>query len=462
MLDVPMTAALSRYLDLQTARMKLTATNMAKQNVLGYARRTVTWTGGDTVTLTANGAGQNPRATVTAQRSSVLDAAVASTTAVSASANTVQSALETLQSVFAINSSGDESSGINSAMSSFFAAMQSIAADPSSSSARQAAFAAAQAVASSFQSTSATLLQQSADLDSTIANSVVSINQLSASIASLNQSITHAATPADRDALLDQRTAQIDSLSQLLGVQQMANSDGSVSLFTTSGGALVVGSQSNAVSTRNDGDVLQVYVQGANVTDGLQGGSVGGAIAARDGVLVDTAARIDALASAFANAVNSTNSNGRTQAGVAGAAVFTLDNSSVHPAVTMAVTATSGADFAAAGSGEGANGTSNASALAALADLKNTAGDTFAETLSSTISNIGTAAASAQNNAAAATSAATQASAKQEALSGVSLDTEAANLTQYQRSYQAEAKLLAVLNQIMTDAINLGTNTAVS
>jgi flagellar hook-associated protein 1 len=44
----------------------------------------------------------------------------------------------------------------------------------------------------------------------------------------------------------------------------------------------------------------------------------------------------------------------------------------------------------------------------------------------------------------------------------VSLDTEAANLTQYQRSYQAEAKLLAVLNQIMTDAINLGTNTAVS
>ena len=187
-----MTAALSRYLDLQTARMKLTATNMANQNTAGYARRTVTWTGGDTVSLTGNGAGGNTMAKVSVQRSSVLDAAVVNTTANSASAATVKTALDTLQSMFAIDSSGNEGSGINSAMSSLFAAMQSIAADPTSSSARQSAFAAAQGVASSFQSTSSALLQQSADLDTTISNSVGSINQLTASIASLNGSIARA------------------------------------------------------------------------------------------------------------------------------------------------------------------------------------------------------------------------------------------------------------------------------
>ncbi|WP_419806614.1 flagellar basal body rod protein FlgB [Terriglobus sp.] len=36
MLDAPITEALSRYLDLQTSRMKLTATNMANVETPGY------------------------------------------------------------------------------------------------------------------------------------------------------------------------------------------------------------------------------------------------------------------------------------------------------------------------------------------------------------------------------------------------------------------------------------------
>ena len=134
MLDVPITQALSRYLDLQTARMKLTATNMANQNTVGYARRTVTWTSGDTVSLSGTVPAEAPVATVTAQRSAVLDGALIGTAASSASATVVKSALNDLQSIFAIGSSGNEGSGINAAMSGFFAAMQSVAADPSSTS----------------------------------------------------------------------------------------------------------------------------------------------------------------------------------------------------------------------------------------------------------------------------------------------------------------------------------------
>jgi flagellar hook-associated protein 1 FlgK len=39
---------------------------------------------------------------------------------------------------------------------------------------------------------------------------------------------------------------------------------------------------------------------------------------------------------------------------------------------------------------------------------------------------------------------------------------EAANLSQYQRSYQAAAELMLVLNKLMATAMNLGTPTAVS
>ncbi|WP_419806644.1 flagellar hook-associated protein FlgK [Terriglobus sp.] len=454
----------SATLALQQDQLALTATadNISNQNTLGYARRTVAWSSGDTVTLSGTVTLQAPVATVSAQRSSVLDAAVVGTTSSAASAATTKSALDDLQSVFAINSSGDEGSGINAAMSGFFAAAQAVAADPASTSARQAAFAAAQTVASAFRSTSATFAEQASGLEGTIQSAVGSVNQLTASIASLNGSIARTGNTADHDTLIDQRTAQIESLSQLIGVQQTANSDGSVSLFTSNGGALVVSSISNALTAGSVGGALQLYAQGSNITAGLEGGSIGGALLARDGILADVRSRIDALTTAFTDAVNTVNANGHTATGSPGQPIFTINAAALHPAASVSIRAASGADFASASSSEGSGGTANANALAALGIQKDASGNTFADTLSAVISSIGTTASTATNAAAIAASALTQATAHQQALSGVSLDTEAANLTQYQRSYQAEAKLLSILNQIMADSINLGTNTAVS
>ncbi len=56
----------------------------------------------------------------------------------------------------------------------------------------------------------------------------------------------------------------------------------------------------------------------------------------------------------------------------------------------------------------------------------------------------------------------TQLKTQRDSLSAVSLDTEAANLSQYQKSYQAAAQVLTVLNQLMATAINIGTPVAVS
>ena len=462
MLDAPITQALSHYLDLQTARMKLTATNMANQNTAGYARRVVSWTGSDSVTLSGTASVQVPTATVTAQRSSVLDTAVVSANADASAAGITKSALDDLQSVFAISGSGDEGSGINTAMSSFFAAMQTIAADPTSTSARQAAFSAAEGVAASFQQASSALSQQTAGLNGTIANAVGSVNALTASIASLNGSISRATNTADRDGLLDQRTAQIQSLSQLVGVQQTANSDGSVSLYTTGGGTLVTGDIGHTLTTGTVGGELRINSGGQDITGDLQGGTIGGALSARDGAVASTQASLDGLAAALATAVNTANANGKTASGSAGGAIFAFPAGAPHAAASLVVLAQSGTDFAAAGSGEGANGTGNANALAALGTQKNASGDTFADTLSAVISSIGTAAASAGTRATVANAALAQASSNQANLSGISLDTEAANLTQFQRGYEAQAKLIAVLNQIMADTINMGSNTAVS
>jgi flagellar hook-associated protein 1 FlgK len=51
---------------------------------------------------------------------------------------------------------------------------------------------------------------------------------------------------------------------------------------------------------------------------------------------------------------------------------------------------------------------------------------------------------------------------QQDTLSGVNLDTEASNLTMYQRAYQAAAQVLTIVNSLYASAINLGTETTVS
>jgi flagellar hook-associated protein 1 FlgK len=56
----------------------------------------------------------------------------------------------------------------------------------------------------------------------------------------------------------------------------------------------------------------------------------------------------------------------------------------------------------------------------------------------------------------------TQLTTQRDTLSAVSLDTEAANLSQYQKSYQAAAQVLTVLDSLMATAINLGTQTSVN
>ncbi len=447
--------------------LNATADNISNQNTAGYARREVVFNARDTVTLssnyTSNGTGvRTPQVSITAQRDANLDRSVADTTSSSGSASTAKSALNTLQSVFAIDSSGQESSGISTAISGFFSALRSVAADTSNSSARQAAFTAGQAVVSSFQNTSSQLSQQTDALNATITGVVSNVNEKAAAIAELNGRIARASSTEDRQVLVDERTALIQGLSSLAGLQPTISSDGSVSLFTSSGAALVVGSSSNSLSTSTVNGSLRVFSQGSDVTQGLSGGSLGGALAVRDGTLATPQSTLDLLATSFATAVNAVNANGKTSTGGIGQALFSLPLPPAHAAAGITLQATSGNDYAAASSTEGNGGNGNANSLIALESAKNTGGLSFSDVLSNLVGNIGTVASASQDTATRASSALAQATANRDAFSGISLDAEAANLTQYQRSYQAEAKLLSVLNDIMASAINLGTNTAVS
>jgi flagellar hook-associated protein 1 FlgK len=75
---------------------------------------------------------------------------------------------------------------------------------------------------------------------------------------------------------------------------------------------------------------------------------------------------------------------------------------------------------------------------------------------------IGNAAAAAKADNTVQQATLSQLTTQRNALSGVSLDEEAANLTNYQRAYEAAAKIFSIVDQMMATALNLGVPTSVS
>ncbi len=118
--------------------------------------------------------------------------------------------------------------------------------------------------------------------------------------------------------------------------------------------------------------------------------------------------------------------------------------------------------LANAGTGEGATGNTNANALAALANATDASGQTISGNLGALLSQVGSKSAGLQEQNTSQQASLTQLTTQQSSISGVDLDTEASNLTLYQRSYQAAAQVLTIVDQLMAASINLGTESAVS
>jgi flagellar hook-associated protein 1 FlgK len=118
--------------------------------------------------------------------------------------------------------------------------------------------------------------------------------------------------------------------------------------------------------------------------------------------------------------------------------------------------------IAAAAVGEGSQGSSNALLLAGLANGTDVAGQTPSDFLTALLGQIGSAASAASSDNTAQQATLSQLTSQRNALSGVSLDEEAANLTKYQRAYEAAAKIFSITDELMASALNLGVTTAVS
>ncbi|HZU27790.1 MAG TPA: flagellar hook-associated protein FlgK [Bryobacteraceae bacterium] len=357
--------------------------------------------------------------------------------------------LNALQQLFDVTGN----SGIPGALNQLLSSFSSWSTEPDSSSARQQVISAAQGVAQSFN-TVANGIQQAGDgAAQQIASTVQKINQLSSAIRDINvQRQEHGTTDAGVDAQLH---SDLEQLSQLVNINVLQKDDGSVTVTTGSGTALVIGQDATQLTTATTSTGVQVLDSSQqDISGSLSGGTLAGLLQFRNQTvpgLLGSNGALNQLAQSLADTVN----NQLKSAG--GPPLFTY-TSAAAAAQTLAVSSsiTPGALVAASpGPPPVANGTASALAALSTQPIAALGNVNLTDFYSQIAAGIGTAQSAASAAQTTGQQLVAQAQNARSQVSGVSLNEQAAALMQFQQSYQAIAKMISVVDSLTSSVIDM-------
>ncbi|NCT85660.1 MAG: flagellar hook-associated protein FlgK [Comamonadaceae bacterium] len=352
--------------------------------------------------------------------------------------------LDQLESVMS-----DDTANINNSLDGFFASLNAASVQPDSAALRAQVLTSADTLVRRIASQQQLFTTQHNALNDQRAAAINQINGYTADIALLNQQIAAAqAGGLNTSGLADARDQRIDALASLVGLQVVAQRDGTVNVSLNNGQPLVVGSDA-AVMGQNAG---QLELRFANTTfvvgsQGL-GGQLGGVIDYEAQVLKPMQKTVEELAAGIATLFNG------QLAAAGGAPLFVLNGTQLELSSTITA-----ATLAFAAPGEGAGGGGNLKELIKLKDsaipvtqfggTSTVLGDIYTQL-------VGTLGVRSQQNQAAQTTAQTvrdQSQANWASTSGVNGDEEAISLMQYQQMYQANMKVIAAAGKLFDSTL---------
>ena len=341
-------------------------------------------------------------------------------------------------------------SGVPGALSGFFASFSQLSVNPNDPVSRQGVLDAAGRVAEAFRQNAIDMGRVSSNIDQQTRDAAANINSLAAQIADIN---THyrAGSAATQDAGLDASLHDaMEQLSQVAHFTTIKSSDGSVNIYLGGQTPLVISNHVYAVGA--DFSSPQTVIrdaQGNDITGQLQGagGTLGAMLEEKNATLPGYQAQLKTLAQGFADRINGTLALGVDRNGNAPVTNLFSYNSALGAAFTLSVNNLTPDEIAAAtAAAPGGNG--NAIALSQLAGAPTINGFTFTQAYGNLGGQAGRDIAQAKQDSVAQEELVNQARAQREAVSGVSLDEEAAKLLQFQQAYQAVGKLVSVLNSL--------------
>ncbi|HLL92716.1 MAG TPA: flagellar hook-associated protein FlgK [Solirubrobacteraceae bacterium] len=417
--------ALSGLLAEQQA-LDVTGSNITNANTEGYTRETADLQTNLPITIPATNSitGRGAQlgtgvsvGNISRIRNSYLDAQFRTQNSALSNASAQAEVLSQAQSAF----NEPSSAGIASQLSTFWSAWTSLADSPTSEAAKDAVVADGQQLARTFNQLSAqlsTISSQASEQFNSLAGPGGEVENYASQIAQLNHQIKLAEEAGQQpNDMLDRRDLLLDKLSS------MAN--------------ITVTEQPDHTDTVTFGDAAKPLVEGSSVNwpqalTEKAGGQLGAllGLTGPKGALTAVQTSLDGVAETLAGTVNEHLStpffSGKT-------------------AATLAVAVTSAEVRASTGKAAGGN-----EAALAIAALR---GGVAEQDYAGLIGQVGSDVRTAKDDQANLQTTVTAIGDQRQAVSGVSLDEEMTNLITFQRGYQASARTLTAMDQMLETLI---------
>jgi flagellar hook-associated protein 1 FlgK len=463
----------TRALAAQRQGVEVAGHNLANVNNTAYARQRVSIQSTASSDGLTDPVGSGAEVVAIRQiRNRILDGQVIAEGGVSGSLEAQQRALKTAQSLLGQSiDRGNKGAGGTSAadgvgggqqlaagLTDFFNSFASLAAQPASIAEREITLRRAAALAAQFPALDNRLSTLGTQLDESLDTELKSANALLSDIARLNGQIsrTEVVSGGSANDLRDQRLAKLESLSAVIGFDSIEASDGSVGIVV--GGVSLVTSDVREKTletfTNVTGDRM---IRASGTTDALviTSGRVHGTLDARDGGLKDLRSGINDLAKSLIDEVNSVHSAGFALDGTTGRAFF-LGSSAADIRVNQALL-DDPTSLQVSGSATARGDNRVAQALSQLGNRSIVAldGQTLGNAYNRIVGRLGEDLSSVNQQLADQKVVAELLKGQRDSVSGVSIDEEMADLTRFQRGYQASAKLINTIDELMDTTLSL-------
>ncbi|RYZ81037.1 MAG: flagellar hook-associated protein FlgK, partial [Proteobacteria bacterium] len=295
------------------------------------------------------------------------------------------------------------------------------------------------------------------------------VNQMSKEIAGLNEKIQMVeAQGAPANDERDRRDLLLKKLGDKVDISYAEGSDGHVSVTAGRTAVLVAGTSSNNIKAARTGDRsrVEIFFQNsptgtpANITDQLQGGRIGGALEVRDKVVEDLLGSIDTMAYSFAKEVNSAHIEGFDRNGKNGVLFFDMPQEVKGAAESLTVNRTIYNDVSKIAAGAQPNAPGDNTVANVISSLQgrgtmDNGSATFDDFYSNQVGQIGTLAQRAVKSQEAQKGVVDQLQNIRESVSGVSLDEETTKMIEFQKSFEASARIIKVADEMFDTILNL-------
>ncbi len=343
----------------------------------------------------------------------------------------------------------------------FFGSWQDLSADPGSRLARDMVLSSGEQLALAFARPIGELTALRENLNINLSSQVTDLNTKFEQVASLNQRITTIEASgqtalADRD----QRDLLLQDISYALGTRSIESAEtGMVSIFLPNGIPVVQDVEAMSLSLERVGDTLNVNLQMGsqqmNLTPESVGGNFRGTLQMRDETIPGLIGEIDTLAYSLVTEVNTVHRWGEGLDGVNSRDFFVQP---VQPDGAASALVMNIDDYrqVAAGRSTAPGDNSNALAISDLGSQQLVDGkETFVGFYGRIAGNLGVEASRNQLAQTGSQDALTQLTNLRDSKVGVSLEEEMVSLIKFQNGFEASAKFLSTVDEMMDSLLAL-------